>query len=110
MQALYRTVVVKKDLSHKAKLSIYQYVYVPTLTCSHELLAVTERTRLRIKAAEMRSLRRVAGLNLKDGVRNSDIQSRAAAPEVERASDQDAAGIPFLRVVPGRSVWVQALG
>ena len=37
MWALYQTVVVKKELSQKAKLSIYQSVYVPTLTYGHKL-------------------------------------------------------------------------
>ncbi|KAI3369582.1 hypothetical protein L3Q82_024487 [Scortum barcoo] len=32
-----RTVVVKKELSRKAKLSIYRSVYAPTLTYGHEL-------------------------------------------------------------------------
>lgn len=44
----------------------------------------------------------MAGLSLKDRVRNSDTRSRAASPEVVRASDQDASGIPFLRVVFGQ--------
>ncbi|KAL7832830.1 hypothetical protein SRHO_G00298480 [Serrasalmus rhombeus] len=37
MRALYRSVVVKKELSHKARLSIYRSIYVPTLTYAHEL-------------------------------------------------------------------------
>ncbi|KAK0155730.1 hypothetical protein N1851_001772 [Merluccius polli] len=37
MRALYRTVVVKRELSRKVKLSIYQSIYVPTLTYGHEL-------------------------------------------------------------------------
>ena len=37
MQSLYRSVVVKKELSRKAKLSIYRLIYVPTLTYGHEL-------------------------------------------------------------------------
>ncbi|KAK3546829.1 hypothetical protein QTP86_003072 [Hemibagrus guttatus] len=32
MRSMYRSVVVKKELSQKAKLSIYQSIYVPTLT------------------------------------------------------------------------------
>ncbi|KAK3562395.1 hypothetical protein QTP86_033533 [Hemibagrus guttatus] len=32
MLSMYRSVVVKKELSQKAKLSIYQSIYVPTLT------------------------------------------------------------------------------
>ncbi|KAI3354015.1 hypothetical protein L3Q82_018573 [Scortum barcoo] len=42
---VYRTVVVKKELSRKAKLSIYRSIYVPTLTYGHELWVMTERTR-----------------------------------------------------------------
>lgn len=37
-----RTVVVKKELSHRAKLPIYWSVYVPTLSCGREFWAATE--------------------------------------------------------------------
>ncbi|KAK3517620.1 hypothetical protein QTP70_013401 [Hemibagrus guttatus] len=43
MQFMYRSVVVKKELKWKAKLSIYQSIYVPTLTYGHELWVMTER-------------------------------------------------------------------
>lgn len=72
MQALYRTVVVKQELSHKVKLLIYSSVYVLTLTSGHELWVVTEQTRSRIQAAKMRSLRRVAGLSLRERVSSSE--------------------------------------
>uniref|UniRef100_A0A8P4KHH4 Reverse transcriptase domain-containing protein n=1 Tax=Dicentrarchus labrax TaxID=13489 RepID=A0A8P4KHH4_DICLA len=36
LQSLYRTVVTKRGLSQKAKLSIYQSIFVPTLTYGHE--------------------------------------------------------------------------
>ncbi|KAI3362846.1 hypothetical protein L3Q82_001895 [Scortum barcoo] len=52
MRSVYRTVVVKKELSRKAKLSIYRSIYVPTLTYGHELWVMTERTRSRIQAAK----------------------------------------------------------
>ncbi|KAM4551690.1 putative transposon-derived protein F52C9.6 isoform 1-T3 [Odontesthes bonariensis] len=74
MRALHRPVVVKKELSQKAKLSIYRSIYVPILTYGHELWVVTERTRSRIQAAEMSFLRRVSGLSLRDGVRSSVIR------------------------------------
>ncbi|XP_055016887.1 AP-5 complex subunit sigma-1 isoform X2 [Boleophthalmus pectinirostris] len=70
MWSLYRT-VVKRELSRKAKLSIYRSIYVPTLTYGHELWVETERTRSRIQAAEMSFLRRVAGRSLRDRVRSS---------------------------------------
>ena len=76
MRALNLSIVVKKELSQKARLSIYRSIYVPTLTYGHELWVMTERTRSRIQAAEMSFLRRVAGLSLRDRVRSSDIRER----------------------------------
>ncbi|KAK3564905.1 hypothetical protein QTP86_030846, partial [Hemibagrus guttatus] len=71
MRSMYRSVVVKKELSWKAKLSIYQSIYVPTLTYGHELWVMTKRVRSRIQAAKMSFLRRVAGRSLRDRVRSS---------------------------------------
>ncbi|KAK3548428.1 hypothetical protein QTP70_012986 [Hemibagrus guttatus] len=71
MWSMYRSVVVKKELSRKAKLSIYQSIYVPTLTYGHDLWVMTERVRSQIQAAEMSFLRRVAGRSLRDRVRTS---------------------------------------
>ncbi|KAK3556570.1 hypothetical protein QTP70_010765 [Hemibagrus guttatus] len=66
MWSMYRSVVVKKELSRKAKLSIYKSIYVPTLTYGHELWVMTERIRSQIQGAKMSFLRRVAGLSLRD--------------------------------------------
>ncbi|KAK3540973.1 hypothetical protein QTP86_007687 [Hemibagrus guttatus] len=71
MRSMYRSVVVKKELSWKAKLSIYQSIYVPTLTYGHELWVMTEKVRSRIQATEMSFLCRVAGRSLRDRVRSS---------------------------------------
>ncbi|KAI3354848.1 hypothetical protein L3Q82_004546 [Scortum barcoo] len=84
MRSVYRTVVVKKELSRKAKLSIYLVNLRSTLTYGHELWVMTERTRSRIQAAEMSFLRRVAGRSLRDRVEklshSGGARSRAAAP------------------------------
>ncbi|TWW81747.1 hypothetical protein D4764_01G0015620 [Takifugu flavidus] len=74
MRTLHRSVVVKRELSQKAKLSIYRSIFVPTLTYGHELWVMTERTRSRVQATEMSFLRRVAGLSLRDRVRSSAIR------------------------------------
>ncbi|TWW73389.1 hypothetical protein D4764_15G0007830 [Takifugu flavidus] len=66
MRALNRSVVVKKELSRKAKLLIYRSNYVPVLIYGHQRWVMTERTRSRIQAAEMSFLHRVAGLSLRD--------------------------------------------
>ncbi|TWW74403.1 hypothetical protein D4764_14G0004060 [Takifugu flavidus] len=70
----HRSVVVKRELSQKGKLSIYRSIFVPTLTYGHELWVMTKRTRSRVQAAEMSFLRRVAGLSLRDRVRSSAIR------------------------------------
>ena len=67
-------VVTKRELSQKAKLSVYRAIPVPTLTYGHEGWVMTERTRSRIQAAEMGFLRRVAGVSLRDKVRGSVIR------------------------------------
>ncbi|KAK3552130.1 hypothetical protein QTP86_001508 [Hemibagrus guttatus] len=71
MRSMYRSVVVKKEPSPKAKLLIYQSIYAPTLTYGHELWVMTERVRSRIQAAKMSFLHRVAGRSLRDRVRSS---------------------------------------
>ncbi|KAK3518264.1 hypothetical protein QTP70_035195 [Hemibagrus guttatus] len=40
---MYWSVVVKKELRWKAKLSIYQSIYIPTLTYGHELWVMTQK-------------------------------------------------------------------
>ena len=45
----------------KGKLSIYRSIYVPTVTYGHEFWVVNERMRLRIQAAEISFLCKVAG-------------------------------------------------
>ncbi len=101
MRSMYRSVVVKKELSRKAKLSIYRSIYVPILTYGHELWVMTERTRSRIQAAKMSFLRRVAGRSLRDRVRSSVTREElrveplllhieTGSAEVARASVPDA--------------------
>lgn len=35
--------MVKRDLSVKVRLTIYRSIYVPTLTCGHELWVLAEK-------------------------------------------------------------------
>ncbi|KAK3542298.1 hypothetical protein QTP86_021960, partial [Hemibagrus guttatus] len=53
MRSMYRSVVVKKELSWKAKLSIYQSIYVPTLTYGHELWVITKRGAVELARASV---------------------------------------------------------
>ncbi|KAK0149597.1 Lipoma-preferred partner [Merluccius polli] len=104
MRTLHGSVVVKRELSRKAKLSIYQSIYVPALTYGHELWVMTERTRSRVQAAEMSFLRRVAGLSLRDRVRSSVIREELGVdPLLLRVERSQMRWLGHLvRMPPGR--------
>ena len=59
---LHWSVVVKRELSQKARPSVYWLIFVLTLTYGHELWVVTKRMRLRIQVVEMSFLCRVETL------------------------------------------------
>lgn len=46
---------VKRELSQKARLSVYQSIYAPTLVYGYELLAVTKTTRPQIQVVKTQS-------------------------------------------------------
>ena len=74
MRALHYSVVMKRELSKKAKLSIFKRVFVPILTYGHESWVMTERMRSQVQASEMRFVRRIEGVTLFNKVRSSEIQ------------------------------------
>ena len=74
MRQLHRSVVLKRELCTKAKLSIFRSVYVPILTYGHECWILNEKVRSRVQAAEMGFLRRISGLTLLDKVKSADIR------------------------------------
>ena len=79
MRALHFSVVMKRELSKKAKLSIFKTVFGPSilnLTYGHESWVMTERVRSRVQASEMRFLRRIEGVALFNKMRNSEILLR----------------------------------
>ena len=62
MRALHYSVIMKRELSKKAKLSIFKAVFVPILTYGHESWVMTERMRSQVQASKMRFLRRMEGV------------------------------------------------
>ena len=76
MRTLRQSVVVKRELRQKTKLSIYRSIYIPTPTYGHELRGVTKRMRSQIQATKLSLLCREAELCLRDRVRSLDIWER----------------------------------
>ena len=74
MRALHYSVVMKRELSKKAKLSVFKAVFVPILTYGHESWVMTERMRSQVQASEMRFLKRIEGVALFNKVRSSEIR------------------------------------
>ena len=64
MRALHSSVVMKRELSKKAKLSIFKTFFVPILTYGHESWVTTKRVRSHLQTSEMRFLRRIEGVTL----------------------------------------------
>ena len=60
-------------------MAIFNAVYRPTLIYDHEQWVMTDRIRSRIRAAEIRFLRRAAGLTLRDRIRSSTIRGSLKA-------------------------------
>ena len=71
IRALHYSVVMKRELSKKAKLSIFKAVFIPILTHGHESWVMTKRVRSQVQAFEMRFLRRIEGVTLFNKVRSS---------------------------------------
>ena len=73
MRALHYSVVIKRELSKKAKLSIFETVIVPILTYGHESWVIIERVRSQVQASEMNFLQRIEGVTLFNKVHSSEI-------------------------------------
>ena len=74
MRVLHYSVVIKRELSKKAKLSIFKTVFVPILTNGHGSWVMTERMRPQVQAFEMRFLRKIEGVTLFNKVLSSEIR------------------------------------
>lgn len=74
------SVVGKRELSQKKKLSLQWSVYILALIYGHEISVMTERTRSLLQAAEISFLPKVAGHLLSDRVRSLVIWERGDSP------------------------------
>ena len=74
MPVLHYTVVMKRELSKKAKLSIFKAVFVPIFIYGHESWVMTKRVKLQVQASEMRFLQKIKGVKLFNKVRSSEIR------------------------------------
>ena len=66
MRALHHLVVLKRELSRKAKFSVFKSIFVSILTYGHESWVTTVRVRLQLQASEMIFLRKIKSATMFD--------------------------------------------
>lgn len=86
--SLKNVLIGKKEVSRKAKMSIYKTVFLPTLTFGSESWTLSNKLKSRIQSMEMKYLRKVLGVTRLDRLRNSvireELQISPALETVER--------------------------
>ncbi|CAM1293788.1 Uncharacterised protein r2_g303 [Pycnogonum litorale] len=85
MRQLQRSVLLRRELGVKTELVVFKSVFVPILIYGHEPWVMTERTRSRIRAAEMAFLGRISGLTMLDRVCSSEIRVEPLLLQIERS-------------------------
>ena len=63
-------------MSRSAKMLVYKAMIEPTLSYGAESWVLKEKEKQRVQAAEMRVLRKIAGVRRIDHVRNDDIKTQ----------------------------------
>ena len=74
MRDLHYSVVLKRELSRKAKLSVLKAIIVPILAYGHESWKMTERVWSQMQASEIKFLRKIKGFTMFDKVRNATVR------------------------------------
>ena len=68
---MHHSVVLKRELSNKAKLLVFRSIFVPILTYDQKSWVTTKRVRLLMQASKMRCLRKIKGVTMFDKHRNT---------------------------------------
>lgn len=86
--SLKNSFIGKKEVSIKAKMSVYRTVFVPILTFGCESWVLTSSMKSKIQSMEMKYLRRVLGITRKDKIRNTTVRAELQVkPVLERIED-----------------------
>ena len=76
VEAVRSQVFESRELSRSAKMLVYKAMIEPALMYGAESWVLKDREKQRVQAAEMRVLRKIAGVRRLDHVRNYDIRAQ----------------------------------
>ena len=86
---LGHTIISKRELTTKTKISIYNSIYCPTLIYGSESWTLDNSDKSRLQAAEMKFLRRSVGKTRRDKIRNTRIRDEVKAESLENKIERN---------------------
>lgn len=87
--ALNRSLIGKREISRRTKLSVYKTIFCPILTYGCESWVLNNTMKSRLQAVEMKYLRRVKGITRRDRIRNEAVRNELKIePILERVEKQ----------------------
>ncbi|XP_072389543.1 uncharacterized protein [Diabrotica undecimpunctata] len=86
--AIKSTFLSKKEVSLKAKIAIYNTVFVHILTFGYESWTLTTRLKNKLQSISMKYLRRVLGMTRMDRIGNGEIRERLKVQSKEKKIEE----------------------
>lgn len=80
--AINKTFINKKEVSRKTKMTVYKTIVRPILTYGCESWVMSRRIKARVAASEMKFLRRVKGVSLRDRIRSKQIREELEIEDI----------------------------
>ena len=87
----------RRNVSTAARLAVHNAVLVPTLLYGSETWVLQKNNERKRNAVEMRSLRRIYGVNLADRIRNKEIQRTTGTSEGGGKNEEECARLAWAR-------------
>ncbi|XP_063904758.1 uncharacterized protein LOC135123812 [Zophobas morio] len=108
--SIKNTLIGKREISRKVKMSVYRAVFTPILIFGSESWTVTKKIKSQIQSMEMKFLRRVMGITKMDRIRNVEVRKELDIEPIVNKIERNQLRwyghlIRMDRETPVKSVW-----